>query len=123
MLGFVPEPNLLLPNVIPAKAGIQKDDEVGKQYFVYILASKRNGTLYTGITSNLAKRVWQHKHGMVDGFTAKYKVTMLVYYEVHNDPESAITREKQIKKWNRGWKLRLIEDKNPNWDDLYKEIL
>jgi putative endonuclease len=96
---------------------------VGKQYFVYILASKRSGTLYTGITSSLAKRVWQHKHGMVDGFTTKYKVTMLVYYEVHNDPESAITREKQIKKWKRAWKLRLIEDKNPRWKDLYKEIL
>ena len=94
-----------------------------KQYFVYILASKRNGTLYIGMTSDLAKRIWQHKNGMVDGFTAKYKVTMLVYYEVHNDPESAITREKQIKKWNRTWKLRLIEEKNPRWNDLYKEIL
>ena len=96
---------------------------MGKQYFVYILASKRNGTLYTGITSDLAKRVWLHKHGMVDGFTVKYKVTMLVYYEVHNDPGSAITREKQIKKWNRSWKLRLIEEKNPHWSDLYDEIL
>jgi putative endonuclease len=98
MLGFVPQRHIQIPTVIPAKAGIQKDDEVGKQYFVYILASKPNGTLYTGITSSLANRVWQHKHGMVDGFTAKYKVTMLVYYEIHNDPESAITREKQIKK-------------------------
>jgi putative endonuclease len=109
--------------VIPAKAGIQKDDGVDKQYFVYILASARNGTLYTGITSNLIKRVWQHKHGMVNGFTAKYKVTILVYYEIHNDPESAIKREKQIKKWRRAWKLRLIENKNPHWEDLYEKIL
>jgi putative endonuclease len=123
MTVFVHQRHLQLPTVIPAKAGIQKDDEVGKQYFVYILTSKRNGTLYTGITSNLVKRVWQHKHGMIDGFTAKYKVKKLVYYKAHNDPESAITREKQIKKWNRTWKLRLIEEKNPHWNDLYEEIL
>ncbi len=107
----------------PRRQGIQKDDEVEKQFFVYILASKRNGTLYTGMTSNLAKRVWQHKQGMVDGFTKKYNVKMLVYYEIHGSVEGAINREKQIKKWKRVWKLRLIEDKNPHWNDLYKEIL
>lgn len=107
----------------PRRQGIQKDDEVEKQFFVYILASKRNGTLYTGMTSNLAKRVWQHKQGMVDGFTKKYNVKMLVYYEIHGSVEGAIIREKQIKKWKRVWKLRLIEDKNPHWNDLYKEIL
>jgi len=94
-----------------------------KQFYVYILASKRNGTLYTGVTSDLIKRVWQHKHHMVEGFTKKYRVKKLVYYEVHDNTESAITREKQIKKWRRKWKLRLIEEKNPQWTDLYDEIV
>jgi len=94
-----------------------------KQFYVYMLASKRNGTLYTGVTSNLIQRVWQHKHDMVEGFTKKYKVKKLVYYEVHDNAESEITREKQMKKWRRKWKLRLIEDSNPEWKDLYEEIL
>ena len=94
-----------------------------KQFYVYILASKRNGTLYTGVTSDLTQRVWQHKHHMVEGFTKKYRVKKLVYYEVHDNAESAITREKQIKKWRRKWKLRLIEEKNPQWTDLYDEIV
>ena len=93
-----------------------------KQFYVYILASKRNGTLYTGITSNLAQRIWQHKQNMIEGFTKKYDVKVLVYYEVHDNAESAITREKRIKKWRRSWKLRLIEDKNPHWKDLYEGI-
>ncbi len=96
---------------------------MGKQFFVYIMASKRNGTLYTGVTSNLAQRVWQHKQKMVEGFTEKYGVTMLVYYEIFEDAESAIIREKRIKKWRRAWKLQLIEKKNPDWKDLYKEII
>ena len=94
-----------------------------KQFYVYILASKRNGTLYTGVTSDLIQRVWQHKHHMVEGFTKKYRVKKLVYYEVHDNAESAITREKRIKKWRRKWKLRLIEEKNPQWTDLYNEIV
>ena len=94
-----------------------------KQFYVYILASKRNGTLYTGVTSDLIQRVWQHKHHMVEGFTKKYRVKKLVYYEVHDNAESAITREKRIKKWRRKWKLRLIEEKNPQWTDLYDEIV
>jgi putative endonuclease len=94
-----------------------------KQFYVYILASKRNGTLYTGVTSDLTQRVWQHKHHMVEGFTKKYRVKKLVYYEVHDNAESAITREKQIKKWRRKWKLRLIEENNPQWTDLYDEII
>ena len=94
-----------------------------KTYCVYILCSQRNGTLYVGITNNLAKRVWEHKNKKVDGFTKKYEVSHLVYYEVHENPESAITREKQIKKWNRLWKLRIIEENNPEWKDLYKDIL
>ena len=88
---------------------------------VYILASKRNGTLYTGVTSDLARRVWEHKSDLVEGFTQKYGVHMLVHYEWHDDMHSAITREKQIKKWNRTWKLRLIERENPEWRDLRDE--
>ena len=93
-----------------------------KQYYVYILASKRNGTLYTGMTSNLHKRIWQHKNKLLPGFTEKYKVTNLVYYEIHEDPVGAITREKQIKKWNRVWKMKLIETENPEWCDLFESL-
>ena len=93
-----------------------------KEFYVYILASKRNGTLYTGVTSNLIKRIWQHKNELVEGFSKKYNVKNLVYYETHSNVESAITREKRIKKWQRAWKLRLIESKNPDWKDLYEEI-
>jgi len=93
-----------------------------KQFYVYILASKRNGTLYTGMTSNLIQRVWQHKNNLIEGFTQKYNVKILVYYEVHGNAKSAITREKRIKKWRRTWKLQLIEKLNPQWKDLYKEI-
>jgi putative endonuclease len=92
---------------------------MNKQFYVYILASKRNGTLYTGVTSNLIQRVWQHKHEVVKGFTNKYNVKILVYFEGHPNAESAIIREKQIKKWRRAWKLKLIEKKNPDWKDLY----
>ena len=94
-----------------------------RQYYVYILASKRNGTLYTGMTSDLIKRVWQHKNSLIDGFTKKYQIQNLVYFEAHKSAEEAIKREKQIKKWNRSWKLRLIEEQNPNWDDLYEHIV
>ncbi len=93
-----------------------------KQYYVYILASKIGGTLYIGVTNNLVRRVYQHREKFVEGFTKQYGVTRLVYYEVHSDIEAAITREKQMKKWNRNWKIRLIEEDNPNWDDLYKRI-
>ncbi len=91
-------------------------------YYVYIMASQRNGTLYTGITSDLKKRVWEHKEGVVDGFTKEYEVKMLVYYEVHNDVNEAIKREKRLKRWERDWKLALIEKANPQWRDLYGEI-
>ena len=94
-----------------------------KQFYVYILASRRNGTLYTGVTSDLVKRVWQHRNGEIDGFTKKYDVKRLVYYETHQTAEPAIKREKQIKKWNRQWKLRLIEKDNPQWNDLYELIV
>jgi putative endonuclease len=96
---------------------------MGRQFYVYILTSKRNGTLYVGVTSNLVKRTWEHKQDLVEGFTRKYGVKILVYYEVHESSEAAITREKQIKKWERAWKIRLIEERNPNWDDLYEKII
>ncbi|QQS43615.1 GIY-YIG nuclease family protein [Candidatus Roizmanbacteria bacterium] len=94
-----------------------------KCYYVYILASKRNGTLYIGVTSDLIKRIWQHKAKIVSGFTADYDVNVLVYYEVHNQIALAIKREKQLKKWNRTWKLELIERNNPDCRDLYEEII
>ena len=94
-----------------------------KAYCVYILSSQRNGTLYIGMTNNLVRRVWEHKHQLVDGFSKKYEIHHLVYYEIHENPESAITREKQLKKWNRAWKLRLIEKSNPEWNDLYDNLL
>ena len=87
------------------------------------MASKRKGTLYTGVTSDLVQRTWQHKDDQVEGFTSKYGVKMLVYFEVHETAESAIAREKQIKKWNRAWKLKLIEQNNPDWKDLYDSII
>lgn len=94
-----------------------------KQPVVYILASERNGTLYVGVTSDLVGRTWQHREHVVDGFTKKYEVTMLVWYEMHGDMESAIRREKQIKAWKREWKIRLIEESNPYWNDLWQQII
>ena len=100
-----------------------KAHTLGKQFYVYILANKRNGTLYTGVTSDLLKRVWEHKEGLIRGFTKKYNIKKLVYYEICDDATNAITREKRIKKWRRRWKLQLIEKRNPQWKDLYEEIL
>jgi putative endonuclease len=94
-----------------------------KQFCVYILASKRNGTLYIGVTSELAARVWQHKSKAVEGFTARYGVDRLVYCEAHGSAEAAIVREKQLKKWRRSWKIELIKSLNPEWCDLYEELL
>ena len=90
---------------------------------VYILTSQRNGTLYIGVTSNLIQRIWQHREGVSEGFTQQYGVKMLVWYEQHETMESAIAREKALKKWNRDWKLRLIEKCNPQWLDLWPEIV
>jgi putative endonuclease len=94
-----------------------------KQPCVYILASRRNGTIYTGVTSDLVKRVWEHKSDLVEGFTKKYGVHTLVWYEMHERMDAAITREKQIKEWKRAWKLELIEKTNPGWRDLYADIV
>ena len=93
-----------------------------KYYYVYILASKRNGTLYTGVTNNLIRRIDEHKKVLVKSFTRKYNVKILVYYEQTIDIESAITREKCIKRWKREWKIRLIEEDNPEWNDLIAEL-
>ena len=95
---------------------------MAKQPVVYILASKRNGTLYIGVTSDLVKRVWQHKNDVAEGFTKKYGVHTLVYYEMHADMTEAIRREKQLKKWNRAWKIELIEKENPEWLDLWPTL-
>jgi putative endonuclease len=96
---------------------------MNKQPAVYILASKRNGTLYIGVTSDLVKRIWEHKNNMVEGFTKRYDVHRLVWYELHESMESAIKREKRLKEWKRKWKLELIESANPNWDELYHMIV
>jgi len=93
-----------------------------KSFYVYIMSSKRNGTLYVGSTSDLIKRVWEHKNKLIPGFTAKYKVHMLVYYEVHDTYVEAARREKRFKNWCRQWKLNLIEAMNPTWSDLYEDI-
>ncbi|PIR87354.1 MAG: excinuclease ABC subunit C [Candidatus Harrisonbacteria bacterium CG10_big_fil_rev_8_21_14_0_10_49_15] len=91
-----------------------------RSYYVYILASKRNGTLYIGVTNDLEKRVYQHQQHLIPGFTQKYNATLLVYYEETGSVEAAIRREKQLKKWNRAWKIRKIEEQNPEWRDLSK---
>ena len=93
-----------------------------KQPAVYLLASKRNGTLYIGVTSDLVKRIWEHKNNMVEGFTKRYNVHQLLWYELHENMESAIQREKRLKEWKRKWKIKLIEDNNPDWKDLYSTI-
>jgi len=93
-----------------------------KDYFVYILASRRNGALYIGVTNDLLRRIWEHRNELVDGFTKKYKIKQLVYYEISTCVEEAILYEKRIKKWSRDWKMRLIEKRNPNRIDLYDEI-
>ena len=96
---------------------------MNKQPAVYLLANKRNGTLYVGVTSDLVKRIWEHKNNMVEEFTKQYNVHQLVWYELHESMESAIMREKRLKDWKRAWKLELIENKNPDWLDLYDTIV
>ncbi len=91
-------------------------------YYIYILSSKKKGTLYIGVTKNLKKRIIQHKESLITGFTEKYKVNQLIYFEEYSDIRYAITREKQLKKWNRDWKTHLIEKSNPDWKDLFYEL-
>ncbi len=90
---------------------------------VYLLANKKNGTLYTGVTSNLIRRIWEHRNNVVRGFTQKYSVHLLVWFELHGSMESAIQREKNIKNWKRAWKIKIIEEKNLKWNDLYKDLI
>ena len=89
---------------------------------VYLLTNKPGGVLYTGVTSNLPGRIWQHRKKLIDGFTKRYNLNRLVWYEIHSEIASAITREKRIKKWNRAWKISLIEDSNLEWHDLYEDL-
>ena len=96
---------------------------MNKKPAVYILASKKNGTLYVGVTSNLVKRIWEHKNNLAEGFTKRYGIHRLVWYEIHESMNSAIQREKRVKRWKRAWKLELIESANPGWQDLYHAIL
>lgn len=95
---------------------------MNKRFYVYILAKARNSTFYVGVTSDLPKRVWEHKTEAVEGFTQKYGVKTLVYYEIFDDAENALRREKRLKKWPREWKMRVIERMNPDWRDLYEDI-
>ena len=96
---------------------------MAKRFFVYILAKGRNSTFYVGVTSNLSKRIWEHREGVVDGFTKKYGIKALVYYEVFDDAKNAIRREKRLKRWSRAWKMQAIESMNPDWRDLYDDII
>jgi putative endonuclease len=93
-----------------------------KKFYVYILTKERNSTFYVGITSNLKQRIYEHKNNIKCNFTTQYNVKNLVYYEIFDDAENAITREKRLKKWNRAWKMRLIEETNPDWNDLYEHL-
>jgi putative endonuclease len=92
-------------------------------YYVYLTASKKHGTLYLGVTNDLVRRIYEHKDKLVPGFTAQYDVVRLVWYEVYDDPATAIAREKELKKWRRDWKVALIEEENPDWLDLYTSII
>ena len=94
-----------------------------KNYYVYIVTNKSRGTLYTGMSNNLVRRSYEHRNSLVEGFTKKYKLKRLVYFEVFNRVEDAINREKRLKKWNRQWKIELIENVNPNWNDLYERLV
>ncbi len=93
-----------------------------KSFFVYMLASKKHGTIYTGMTANLPKRVWEHKNKVVEGFTKDHGVDRLVYFENHDSFEAAAMREKRLKAWKRNWKINLIEERNPDWNDLYEKL-
>jgi putative endonuclease len=92
-------------------------------FYVYLLASRRHGTLYLGVTNDLTRRVYEHKSRNIPGFSARYRVARLVWFETHDDPRNAIFREKELKKWRRDWKIRLIEEQNPDWRDLYAGIV
>lgn len=114
----------MIGNPVLARANIKNSMKEEKQYYTYILASERNGTLYIGVTNSLLNRSFQHKIRQdKNSFTAKYNVDKLVYYEIYKYVNDAIAREKQLKKWNRKWKMKLIEENNPTWRDLFKDML
>ena len=117
-----PDVSVSLNIWIPFFKGMTKTMYKEKKYFVYILSSQRNGTLYIGVTNNLIRRIYQHKHSSFEGFTKDYNIHQLVYYEEYNDVNTAISREKQMKKWNRKWKLEINEKNNLTWRDLYDEL-
>ncbi len=100
----------------------EREENAAMAFYVYIACNKRNGTLYVGMTDDLVRRMWEHREGTFDGFTKQYGLKTLVWYEQHASRESAFARERQMKKWNRAWKLRRIESKNPEWDDLWEKI-
>ena len=97
-------------------------DDRGLQFYVYMLAARKNGTLYVGVTNDLVRRVYEHRTGAAEGFTRRYDVKSLVYFEIHQDAAAAIAREKKLKRWRRAWKIALIERDNPDWRDLYQDI-
>ena len=101
----------------------QYGQKVENRYYIYIMASRRNGTLYIGVTSDLVKRVYEHRNDLTEGFTKKYGIHTLVYYETTDNVEGAIIRERRLKKWKRSWKIELIEKENPEWKDLYSNLL
>ena len=102
--------------------GLTEGSPMSKQYYVYMMSNRKNGTLYVGVTSDIEKRVWEHKNKVIKGFTEKYNLQNLVYFEIFNDPYNAIKREKRLKFYLRKWKIDLIEKENPNWLDLYKDF-
>jgi putative endonuclease len=115
-----------MPFVIPGRAESANPESRtrrGVPYYVYLLASRKDGTLYLGVTRDLVRRTYEHKHKLVPGFTSRYDINRLVWFEDYDDPRTAIEREKEIKKWRRRWKIELIEKENPGWRDLYTEIL
>jgi putative endonuclease len=115
--------NLEIPGSCFARPGMTTERAIeGMSYYVYILASRKDGAIYIGMTNDLVRRVYEHRTKAVPSFTSKYKITRLVWFEIYDDPISAITREKELKKWKRSWKAQLIETRNPEWNDLYESI-
>jgi putative endonuclease len=107
---------------MPLPIGMREIGALRKEFYIYILASRKNGALYTGVTATLPQRIWEHRTGAIEGFTKKYNIRLLVYFEPHDDANSAFAREKLVKRWRREWKIAVIERRNPDWEDLYPMI-
>jgi len=115
--------NLEIPGSCCARPGMTVERAEGvMSHYVYILASRKDGAIYIGVTNDIIRRIYEHRTKAVPGFTSKYNITRLVWFEIYDDPISAISREKELKKWKRSWKVQLIETNNPQWDDLYDSI-